>query len=128
MDGAALISVAPLAGARIETSKPVKSGQISVAPLAGARIETSATACASAFLGVAPLAGARIETALRDVAEGEAVSLPSRERELKLYLGTDIHNSICRFPRRSDELKSLPPAPFRTSARSLTYGRKLKHE
>ena len=105
MDGAALISVAPLAGARIETSKPVKSGQISVAPLAGARIETaaysrnarsalvaplagarietSATACASAFLGVAPLAGARIETALRDVAEGEAVSLPSRERELK---------------------------------------------
>ena len=83
MDGAALISVAPLAGARIETSKPVKSGQISVAPLAGARIETAAYSRNARSALVAPLAGARIETALRDVAEGEAVSLPSRERELK---------------------------------------------
>ncbi len=59
-------SVAPLAGAWIETTTCLKEIQkLIVAPLAGAWIETSMLPCVSPMPAVAPLAGAWIETKIR---------------------------------------------------------------
>ena len=80
----ALTHVAPLAGARIETMNVIrKKARFGVAPLAGARIETRVVIVRGRESMVAPLAGARIETHAHNRTRPAKKSLPSRERELK---------------------------------------------
>ena len=76
-----------------------------VAPLAGARIETSRLLSQDANMDVAPLAGARIET--RSVI-GRLISpqsLPSRERELKHIDSALLLVEVKSLPSREHELK-----------------------
>ena len=78
-------SVAPRAGARIETSTPsdLHSTKEGVAPRAGARIETSRLLLRRCCWLVAPRAGARIETHGRVGHVAQVESPPVRGRGLK---------------------------------------------
>jgi len=83
---AVLSSVAPLAGAWIETcSRLLALEGTKVAPLAGAWIETLPIGTYKSYLWqVAPLAGAWIETPWPSPLLAVPVSHPSRVRGLKL--------------------------------------------
>ena len=105
---AAVLLVAPLAGAWIETSLTSRLiNSTGVAPLAGAWIETRRASLESAStVRVAPLAGAWIETVPPESMAVRQMSLPSRERGLKLDDCTYYLADLCRsLPSRERGLK-----------------------
>ncbi len=77
--------VAPFAGAWIEIDKTTKyAGVKIVAPFAGAWIEIISSGAQHPLHPVAPFAGAWIEIVSYVTERADGVSLPSRERGLKL--------------------------------------------
>ena len=120
--------VAPHAGARIETAQSFGLGAglvlkpdctchpvMAVAPHAGARIETKSRPRASRFRWVAPHAGARIETAVSRPGGEGVLSLPMRERELKLYCASPYIVLATSLPMRERELKRFVSLPASAS-------------
>ena len=74
---------------------------LSVAPLAGARIEIYIKEELGGIWEVAPLAGARIEIIRKILRFIERVSLPSRERGLKYDKAANADHRQSRSPRGS---------------------------
>ncbi len=94
--------VAPLAGAWIEMLKGIDLiKSFEVAPLAGAWIEILRKARKTNRRRVAPLAGAWIEIQYLDLKLFLPLSLPSRERGLKLIMVIILFCLIRRSPRGS---------------------------
>ena len=80
-----LLCVAPFAGAWIEIKRGMlEYGETIVAPFAGAWIEINASYFNYSIDNVAPFAGAWIEIEYTSFPFDDVVSLPSRERGLKL--------------------------------------------
>ena len=107
--------VAPLAGAWVEICH-VRNVRLMplVAPLAGAWVEIVSAAGRGYKEIVAPLAGAWVEIAWKELTEkAEQLSLPSRERGLKLDLIELEPTEALSLPSRERGLKFLlPEAPL----------------
>ena len=100
--------VAPLAGAWIEMLKGIDLiKSFEVAPLAGAWIEILRKARKTNRRRVAPLAGAWIEIQYLDLKLFLPLSLPSRERGLKLANAINLNNDILSLPSRERGLKLI---------------------
>ena len=97
-----LIAVAPLAGAWVEIQVPWKRILIClVAPLAGAWVEILGASKKIVEKYVAPLAGAWVEIYGNSGRTGLEMSLPSRERGLKLRKSVEEKAQPSRSPRGS---------------------------
>ena len=87
------------------STRPQTGKQAAVAPLAGAWIETGRTRQRPCRYLVAPLAGAWIETESWAVMRTFTMSLPSRERGLKLCEISSERHFIMSLPSRERGLK-----------------------
>lgn len=94
-----VFAVAPLVGARIEMGHVDKdSGETIVAPHAGARIEMISARSLLCRHPVAPLVGARVEICHSICTSSALLSLPTRERGLKLYAVLDAILLVASLP------------------------------
>ena len=92
-----------------------------VAPFAGARIEITALGDDIAIIGVAPFAGARIEINGKWQKKVCVMSLPSRERGLKLYVISNHANwlNVAPFAGARIEIRRKPWKHLVRHCRSL---------
>ena len=103
------VSVAPLAGAWIETRSPrIPTARMSVAPLAGAWIETYCRRSNCITVGVAPLAGAWIETPASTIAKNGCFVAPLAGAWIETGEGRAPRQLIASRPSRARGLKRIP--------------------
>ena len=106
MPRGSFISVAPLAGARIEIDPIILKNKLTVvAPLAGARIEMLQGGTPIPKNAVAPLAGARIEIGLASSSAHIAHNVaPLAGARIEIYIFCPpFTKKQCRSPRGSED-------------------------